>query len=297
VGGKRVLVLGGGNVAIDAAMSARRLGAAWVGMACLESREQMPAHDWEVRDAEEEGIEVFASRTFSAITQADGHVTGVDCAQVDFRGFIEGRPDFDILPQTEEHLAADVVIFAIGQRPDIECLKGQADTLRGRFPVVDAESLATTLPGVFAGGDAVTGTTFVVDAIAAGHKAAGSINRFLRGEPALGASPKAAVAVLEPDEARRRVSAGAVPAAMRTEPSRRPAAERRSDFGEVYATLSEAQAMAEAARCLDCGVCSECMQCAYACRAGAIDQQQVEQVLKLEVGSVLHAPGLKTTPG
>ncbi len=298
VSGKRVLVLGGGNVAIDAAMSARRLGAAWVGMACLESREQMPAHDWEVRDAEEEGIEVFASRTFSAITQADGQVTGVDCAQVDFRGFIEGRPDFDILPQTEEHLAADVVIFAIGQRPDIECLKGQVDTLRGRFPVVDAETLATTLPGVFAGGDAVTGTTFVVDAIAAGHKAAGSIDRFLRGEPALGASRQAPPSrSWNRTRQLRRVSAGAQPAAPRTEPSRRPAAERRSDFGEVYAALSEAQAMAEAARCLECGVCSECLQCAYACRAGAIDHQQTEQTLELEVGSVLLAPGLEPMPG
>ncbi len=294
---KRVLVLGGGNVAIDAAMSARRLGAAWVGMACLESREKMPAHDWEVRDAEEEGIEVYASRTFSAITQADGQVTGVDCAQVDFRGFVEGRPDFDILPQTEEHIAADVVIFAIGQRPDIECLKGQVDTVRGRFPVVDAETLATTLPGVFAGGDVVTGTTFVVDAIAAGHKAAGSINRFLLGETVLQVEVKPPVAVLEPEEAVRRVAEGERPAAPRAEPSRRPAVERRSDFGEVCTVLSEAQAVAEAARCLECGVCSECLQCAYACRAGAIDHQQVEQVLELEVGSVLLAPGLEPMPG
>jgi len=294
---KRVLVLGGGNVAIDAAMSARRLGAAWVGMACLESREQMPAHDWEVRDAEEEGIEVFASRTFSAITQADGQVTGVDCAQVNFRGFIEGRPDFDILPHTEEHLAADVVIFAIGQRPDIGCLQGQVEMVRGRFPVVDGDTLATTLPGVFAGGDAVTGTTFVVDAIAAGHKAAGSINRFLRGEPALRAEISPPVALVEPEEAVRRVAEGEGLAAPRAEPGRRSAAERRSDFGEVYAGLTEAQAMTEAARCLECGVCSECLQCAYACRAGAIDHLQAEQELEIEVGSVLLAPGLEPMPG
>jgi len=297
VRGKRVLVLGGGNVAIDAAMSARRLGAGWVGMACLESREQMPAHDWEVRDAEEESIEVFASRTFSAITQANGHVSGVDCAQVNFRGFVEGRPDFDILPHTEEHLAADVVIFAIGQRPDLECLQGQVETARGRFPVVDGDTLATTLPGVFAGGDAVTGTTFVVDAIAAGHKAAGSIDRYLRGEPAIRSEAGPPVAVLETEEALRRAAAGGRPTAPRVEPGRRPAAERRSDFGEVYAALSEEQAMAEAARCLECGVCSECLQCAYACRAGAIDHLQTEEELQLEVGSILLAPGLEPMPG
>ena len=294
---KRVLVLGGGNVAIDTAMSARRLGAAWVGMACLESREEMPAHEWEVRDAQEEGIEVFASRTFSAITQADGQVTGVDCAKVNFRGFVEGRPDFDILPNTEEHLAADVVIFAIGQRPDLECLQGQVETARGRFPVVDGDTLATTLLGLFAGGDAVTGTTFVVDAIAAGHKAAGSIDRYVRGEPAMPSAAKAPVAVLEPEEALRRVAEAERPTLPRAEPSRRSAAERRSDFREVYAGLSEEQAMAEAARCLECGVCSECLQCAYACRAGAIDHLQTEQVLELEVGSVLLAPGLEPMPG
>ena len=102
VEGKRVLVLGGGNVAIDTAMTAVRLGAAWVGMTCLESRAKMPAHDWEVRDADEEGIEVFPARTFKEITHQDGQVTGVRCVEVDFRGFIEGRPDFDEIPGTEE---------------------------------------------------------------------------------------------------------------------------------------------------------------------------------------------------
>lgn len=208
VTGKRVLVLGGGNVAIDAAMTARRLGAGWVGMACLESRAQMPAHDWEVRDAEEEGIQVFASRTFRSITQDGGHVTGVDCAQVDFRGFDDGRPDFDVLPGTDEHIPADVVIFAIGQRPDLACLKGAAETIRGRFPVVDPETLATTVPGMYAGGDVVTGTTFVVDAIAAGHKAAASIHRYLRGEAGVGAVVGAAVATLDAEQVTERISQG-----------------------------------------------------------------------------------------
>ncbi|HEC34349.1 MAG TPA: 4Fe-4S ferredoxin, partial [Chloroflexi bacterium] len=76
---RRVLVLGGGNVAVDAAMTAVRLGASWVGMSCLESRETMPAHEWEIQDAQEEGIEVFPSRTFKEVTSADGRVTGVRC--------------------------------------------------------------------------------------------------------------------------------------------------------------------------------------------------------------------------
>jgi heterodisulfide reductase subunit A-like polyferredoxin len=293
VEGRRVLVLGGGNVAIDAAMSARRLGAAWVGMACLESREQMPAHDWEVRDAEEEGIQVFSSRTFKAVTQSEGAVSGVECSQVIFRGFLEGRPDFDVLPGTEEHIPADVVIFAIGQRPETGCLNGKAEVERGRVRVADPETLATTLPGVFAGGDAVTGTAFVVDAIAAGHKAAGSMDRYLRGERPGAADERAPVAELDVAEVTRRLASGRAGAAARQEPDRRPADERRLDFREVYVPLTEAQAQAEAKRCLECGECSECLQCVYVCRAGAIDHRQVEQELTIDAGSVLLAPGLE----
>jgi heterodisulfide reductase subunit A-like polyferredoxin len=297
VHGKRVMVLGGGNVAIDAAMSAVRMGAGWVGMACLESREKMPAHDWEVRDAEEEGIEVFPSRTFNAIAQVEGRVAGVDCAQVNFRGFVDGRPDFDVIPGTEENISADVVIFAIGQRPDLECLKGKAETVRGRFPVVDRDTLATSVPGVFAGGDAVTGTTFVVDAIAAGHQAAASIGRFLHGDPAVAPVAHPPVAELAPEEVARRLAGSDRARVQRAEPARRPAVERRADFREVVATLSEEQARAEAARCLECGVCSECLQCAYVCRADAIDHLQSEQALQLQVGSILLAPGVEPIPG
>jgi heterodisulfide reductase subunit A-like polyferredoxin len=297
--GKRVLVLGGGNVAIDAAMGAVRLGAAWVGMACLESREKMPAHDWEVRDAEEEGIAVFPSRTFKEVTNDAGRVTGVRCAQIDFRGFVNGRPDFDELPGTEEVLAADVVIFAIGQRPNIECLKDSIQTIRGRFPAVDPETLATSQPGVFAGGDVVTSTAFIVDAIAAGHKAARSIHRFLNGQPLTENADALRPPKLEFDEQevwQKLVSVGASPEGRR-EMSKRPAAERKTDFNEVYAGLSEEQARAEAERCVQCGVCSECLQCVYACKAGAIDHNQVEEIVELSVGAVVLIPGVETMPG
>ena len=116
--GQRVLVLGGGNVAIDAAMTAVRLGASWVGMACLEGREQMPAHEWEVIEAEEEGIQVYPSRTFKEITSQGDQVSGVRTVTVDFHGFEEGRPIFDEYPETETVIPADLVIFAIGQRPE-----------------------------------------------------------------------------------------------------------------------------------------------------------------------------------
>ena len=299
VRGHRVLVLGGGNVAIDAAMSAVRLGASWVGMTCLEGRDQMPAHAWEVRDAEEEGIEVFPSRTFKEVTNQEGKVTGVRTVNVNFRGFIEGRPDFDEFPDTEQVIPADIVIFAIGQRPESNCLK-QVEVLRGGRVAVDVDTLETSVPGIFAGGDAVTGTSFIVDAIAAGHRAAGSISAYLRdGEPrALKSDGKAKpVARLEPQVVRERMASNAAYTAPRHETVKRPAQERKQDYAEIYAGLSEAEARAEATRCLRCGVCSECNQCVYVCRAGAILHDEVEQLVELNVGAVVLAPGVETMPG
>ncbi len=296
IAGKRVLVLGGGNVAIDAAMTATRLGAAWVGMACLEGRKQMPAHDWEVRDAEEEGIQVFPSRTFKEITNQQGQVSGVRCAQVDFRGFVEGRPDFSEIEGTEEVIAADVVIFAIGQHPELSLLKDHVETVRGRFIKVDADTLATNQPGIFAGGDVVTGTSFIVDGIAAGHRAAKSIQRYLNGQPLAQSELKPSVVKLEKHEILHKLAGENVSKIERVEMSSRPAAERKHDFAEVYTGLSEEEAMAEAARCLSCGICSECLQCVYVCQAKAIDHNMVEEVLELDVGAVILTPGLEPVP-
>lgn len=304
VTGKRVLVLGGGNVAIDVAQTAVRMGADWVGMSCLESRDTMPAHAWEVRDAEEENIEVLPSRTFKAITDEAGQVTGVRVAEIDFRGFVDGRPDFDEIPDTEAVIPADVVIFAIGQRPTIGKLADEIETVRGRYPAVNSTTLDTSEPGIFAGGDAVTGTTFVVDAIAAGHKAAQSIMVYLEeGAEALAALQvdqeafEKGVALLEIGEVQRRMAANSAMQIARTEPAKRPAVERVKDFNEIYETISQDQALAEAARCLSCGVCSECNACVLACQAGAIDHGMQPEQLALEVGAVVLTPGLETVPG
>ncbi len=293
--GKRVLVLGGGNVAVDTAMTAVRLGAAWVGMTCLESLSQMPAHEWELRDASEEGIQILPARTFKEVTNEDGQVTGVRTVNVNFRGFIEGRPDFDEFPETEEVVPAEVVIFAIGQRPESECLK-QARRMRGGRVEVDSESLATSIPGIFAGGDAVTGTSFIVDAIAAGHRAASSIQSYL-GVQVSNSASHTPVAKLAPDEVQERMTSGKASVAARVESTRRPVLERITDFNEIFNVLTEEQARAEASRCLRCGICSECNQCTYACRAGAIVHNEVEQLIDLNVGAVILTPGLEPMPG
>ncbi len=285
--GRRVLVLGGGNVAVDAAMSAVRFGASWVGLACLEGREQMPAHEWEIRDAEEEGIEVFPSRTFKEITADEGHVTGVRCARIDFRGFKDGRPDFDELPSTDEVIPVDVVIFAIGQRPEIDVLHDKVETIRGRFPSVDPETFETSLPGIFAGGDAVTGTAFIVDAIAAGRKAARSIDRFLGGRELSVEQARLPVVEIDEAEVQNRLITGQAASAERVDMKKRPPAERREDFDEIYLGLTEAEARAEATRCVSCGGCSECLQCEKSCPAAAISHQQQPKTWEFSTGAVI----------
>jgi len=297
--GKRVLVLGGGSVAVDAATTAVRLGASWVGMSCLESRETMPAHEWEILDAQEEGIEVFPSRTFKEITSADEHVTGVRCTEINFRGFVEGRPDFDEIPGTEQVIEADVVIFAIGQRSDVSCLPDEVQ-VRGRFAAVDPVTLATEVLGLFAGGVVVTGPGFVVDAIAAGHQAASSMDAYLRGQDPSGfPKPEGSIEVAEltEEEARAQVVSGEVSDAPRHEVTKLPAAERVQGFREVYPALTEEEARAEAERCLSCGICSECLQCVYACQKHCIDHDMREEIVELNVGAVVLVPGVETMPG
>ena len=179
--GKRVLVLGGGNVAFDCARTAKRLGAEQVQIACLECRELMPANPAEIGEAEEEGIDVHPARTFKRVVEKDGRAAGVELTEVNFRCFLpDGRPDMDELPGTDHVIEADTVIWAIGQAPDLGWLQGVEQTRR-RTLAVDAETMATSRPGVFAGGDDVTGTTWIVDAIAAGHKAALGMENYLLG--------------------------------------------------------------------------------------------------------------------
>ena len=301
VQGKRVLVIGGGNVAVDVAQTAVRTGADHVAMTCLESRETMPAHDWEIEDAQEEGIEILPSRTFREVVNQDGLVTGVRCVQVEFRGFVDGRPDFDEIPGTEEVVPADVLVFAVGQRPNLDLVPEELATFRGRFLIADNETMETNIPGIFAGGDVVTGTTFIVDAIAAGHKAAHSIDAYLSNGQAAGwrsANLQQSVVEFTPEEARARLAANpTISAAERSEMPKLPVSERKDSFVEMYGVFTEEQAIAEAQRCLVCGLCSECNQCFYACKADAIDHYQRDELVDVNVGAVIVVPGLKPVAG
>jgi NADPH-dependent glutamate synthase beta subunit-like oxidoreductase len=183
--GKRVLVVGGGHTAIDCARSSVRLGAKAVEMVCLETKETMPADPHEIAEAETEGIVIHPTRTVGRVVTSDGRVTGVECLNVNsFEFTADGKLNLETEPGSEHVLKAGVLIVAIGQRPALGPLfddKGLEKTSRGTV-AVDSESLATGQPGLFAAGDCVTGPLNVVDAVAAGRRAAVAMDRYLHGD-------------------------------------------------------------------------------------------------------------------
>jgi len=183
--GKRVLVIGGGHTAIDCARSSVRLGAKAVEMVCLETKETMPADPHEVAEAEREGIVIHPARAVGRVVTKDGRVSAVECLNAhSFEFTPHGKLDLETEPGSEHILEAEVLIVAIGQRPALGSLfddKGLEKTGRGTV-TVDPESLATARPGLFAAGDCVTGPLNVVDAVAAGRRAAVAMDRYLRGD-------------------------------------------------------------------------------------------------------------------
>lgn len=178
---KRVVVIGGGNVAIDVALSALRCGAKEVTMACLETREEMPAYRWEIEGAIAEGVRLMPSWGPRKILSENGRVIGVQmvrCASVfDDQGNF--CPSFE---DKKESIEGDQVIMAIGQASDLSFLGDDSSVSVDKgVIVVDRESLETGIKGVYAGGDVTTVPGTIIHAIAAGRKAASSIDRALGG--------------------------------------------------------------------------------------------------------------------
>ena len=293
--GKKVVVIGGGNVALDTSRTVLRLGAMEVRMTCLESRGEMPGFQWEVGVAEGEGVQMYPARTFKEVVVKDEKIVGVRCTEVIFRGFKRGRPDISEIPGTEHILPADIIVWAIGQVPDFSFLP-QDGSINTRFPVgvQSDEAMQTTMKGVFVAGDVHRGVTFfVVDAIGEGHKSARSIDRYLRGDKGLKEPRKLPVVTLSPEEIESKFVTGEAARSARIPIKSIPLEERLHNFREVDMALTEEEAMAEAGRCLRCGICSECLECVAACERGAINHEMADEWLDLTVGTMILATGFK----
>ena len=281
----KVVVIGGGNVAIDVAMTARRQGAQQVEIVCLESREQMPAHEWEILDALEEGITLNPAWGPQEFVGQEGRVRAVKlqrCVSVlDERG--QFAPRFD--PGCFSQIEADFVMVAIGQRTDFSFLP-PGDPLwdpSQRRIHADPLTLQTNVEWVFAGGDMISGPASVVEAVAHGHEAAESMDRYLTGRDLTAGRKK-------PPQAPAAMPQRWFPFSSRAVPPRLPL-EQRSGYAEIERTLEREAAIAEAKRCMACGNCSECLQCVTACTAQAIVHDMLPEEVTIRVGAILLAPG------
>ncbi|HEX7526726.1 MAG TPA: NAD(P)-binding protein [Gaiellaceae bacterium] len=258
--GRRVAVYGGGNTAMDAARTARRLGAEETLIVYRRTREQMPAHLEEAEDAEREGVRINWLRT---ITAFDGPELQVEVMALDESGYPQPTGQF-------ETLAADTVILALGQESDTAFLREVPGVEFERDgTVVVSTSLQTGCPWVFAGGDMVPSERTVTIGVGHGKKAARHIDAWLRSTAAV-SLPKHDVADWD------KLHLWYFGDAARRQQPEQPPEERVSDFGEIVGGLSAEEAVFEASRCLSCGNCFECDGCLGACPEDA--------VIKLGVG-------------
>jgi 2-oxoacid:acceptor oxidoreductase delta subunit (pyruvate/2-ketoisovalerate family) len=252
--GRRVVVYGGGNTAIDVARTAKRLGATEAIIVYRRNREKMPAHDFEVEEALQEGVMV---KWLSTIKQADGGTLTVERMELDDKGNPQPTGEF-------ESLEADSLVLALGQDVDLSLLEGvQGLELNNGVVKVDPLTMMTGHPGLFAGGDMVPADRNVTIAVGHGKKAARNIDAWLRGE-SIAPAVKHATASFD------RVNSWYYSDAPKTVRPQLEIARRTSSFDEVQGGLTESNALFEARRCLSCGNCFECDNCYGVCPDNAV---------------------------
>ena len=252
--GRRVVVYGGGNTALDVARTAKRLGAEESIIVYRRTREKMPAHDSELEEALQEGVMV---KWLSTIRQADEGEIRVERMALDASGFPQPTGEL-------ESLGADAVVLALGQDVELSLLKNipQVETHDGVVRV--GPDMMTGHPGIFAGGDMVDASERTVTvAVGHGKKAARHIDAWLRGE-ALQKKPKPELASFE------RLNTWYYSDAPKTLRPTLDLLRRQSTFEEVVGGLDESNALFEARRCLSCGNCFECDNCYGVCPDNAV---------------------------
>ena len=287
--GSNVAVIGGGNAAIDAARTAKRLGAKKGTIVYRRSREEMPAIPSEVDEAELEGIKIEFLTTPVEIDVKEKLVSSMKCVRMRL-----GTPDDSgrrrpiPIPDSEYKMSVDTVIMAVGQQVTSDALLSKLEPTQWGTLEVDSVTLATNVKGVFGGGDVVSGGATVIEAVATGKEAAKSIDRFLRGVDLVEGREEILIPI-EDIEVEGLIKIRHAPT-MRT----LSMSKRKTTFDEVELGFKEAAAVAEADRCLSCGVCCECEKCIEACKLDAIDLSLQDEIVELDVGTIIVATGFKT---
>jgi NADPH-dependent glutamate synthase beta subunit-like oxidoreductase len=251
--GRRVVVYGGGNTAMDAARMAKRLGADEAFIIYRRDREHMPAHDFEADEAMGEGVKIHWLRTIKSIDQ--------NAFTVEVMNVVDGKP----VPTGEfETLEADSLILALGQDTDTGFLKNlDGISFKADGTVIVSPDMMTGSPGVFAGGDMVPGERSVTIAVGHGKKAARYIDGYLKAKPYI-PEPKHQIIGFD------RLNVWYKTEAPLQKQTHLPLHEASKDFTEIVSGLTEPEARFEAGRCFSCGNCFECDGCYGACPEGAI---------------------------
>jgi heterodisulfide reductase subunit A len=280
--GKTVAVVGGGNAAIDAARVAKRLGSD-VTILYRRSRNEMPANAWEVDEAEKEGVKIEFLVAPSKIHGID-KVEHIECIRMEL-----GEPDSSgrrrpvPIKGSEFKISVNNIIVAISQKPQIDWLDEEFGRTKWGTLVVDPDTLQTNVKGIYAGGDLVSGPATVIEAVAAGKKAAEVIDASIKG-----------VEIKHRELHKTQPEAAKLKREKRIPrlPMRKLPVDRRNGFNEVELGYDEETAQGEAGRCLNCAVCCECMQCVTACKLNAIEHDLGEKSIDIDVGALIVAPGL-----
>jgi len=252
---EKVLVVGGGNVAVDCARTCLRLGFKDVTIVYRRSRAEMPARQEEVEDAEKEGVKIrFLATPVKLITEG-GRVTGAECIKMEL-----GEPDESgrkrpvSIKGSEFVMETDMVIPAVGEKPDLAFLGGEKSvkiTGQGTI-VVDMSSGQTGNPGIFSGGDCVTGPATVIEAIAAGNRAARSIDHYLKSGKMVESDEDAVSGLVKNIDLSGRKETRLVAKEERQPPEKLSGEDRELNFNEVESCLVREAALREAERCLRC---------------------------------------------
>jgi heterodisulfide reductase subunit A len=299
--GDNVAVVGGGNTAIDAARTALRSGAKEVTILYRRTRKEMPADEAEIEAAEEEGIKIEYLTAPTQVLGDDGKLKAITCIRMEL-----GEPDSSgrrrpiPIENSDYDLAINTIIIAVSQSPEIDFVDEDTEFKLSKWNtlVVNEETLETSIPGVFAGGDVVQGPDAVITAMGDGKRVAESIHKFLNEEPLENFQTRLQPRLTERDENSRPHRYAPkfkdTPQVPRTHMQELDPQTRIHGFEEVELGYSEEQAIQEAARCLHCGLCIDCRACESVCEAKAINHGMSDQIEEIHVGQVLVSTGFKT---
>jgi heterodisulfide reductase subunit A len=293
--GNRVIIIGGGNVAVDAARAAARLGCDKVSIVYRRSKEEMPAYPEEIEGALSEGVEIHYLTAPLRILGTDGKVSGFECIRTELGPPDEsGRRRPVPVEGSEFLIECDAVIPAIGQQPEIDWAMDVNDLeiSRRHTLMVHPQTMQTAIEDVFSAGDSVSGPATVIEAVAAAHKAVETMHRYISGED-LSLYAAELEAREPPGQDWQEIPDDILPEVRAQLPHRDPQ-ESRASFEEVALGFDEGEARREANRCINCGICCECMECVRACERNAIDHQIQEEEIEIKVGSIIVATGFQT---